>query len=166
MADEMNYTVAGALESFCALAHAHLELGVSTPFLVRFRIDSSRSNLMLREYDVHTVYSPSTYSSFISIYTRSLEERGQHADYIRRHAEEPGSDSDRCYRVSGYDIHSLFFYAFCTPDLSSFGTLCSTGNVAKGILDILQDLPIQRVEVKDLPALVSNPGNCPKSNLD
>lgn len=28
-------TVAGALESLCALAHAHLELGFSSPFLVR-----------------------------------------------------------------------------------------------------------------------------------
>lgn len=33
-----------------------------------------------------------------------------------------------------------------------------TGNVALGILSILTELPIVRVDVKDLPTLVSNPG--------
>ncbi|KAF9790341.1 Saccharopine dehydrogenase-domain-containing protein [Thelephora terrestris] len=36
--------------------------------------------------------------------------------------------------------------------------LTGTGNVAQGVLSILTELPIVQVSVKDLPALVSNPG--------
>jgi len=33
---DINETVAGALESFSAMAHSHLELGVASPFLASF----------------------------------------------------------------------------------------------------------------------------------
>ena len=37
-------------------------------------------------------------------------------------------------------------------------TFHRTGNVAQGVLSILAELPIVKVNVKDLPTLVSNPG--------
>ncbi|KAI0942460.1 hypothetical protein AcW1_003090 [Taiwanofungus camphoratus] len=101
--------VAGALESFCALAHAHLELGVSTPFLYTPRPHIHPSLASIREVLKNVV-------------SMQITSEGT-----------PRSLGPIVIGVTG------------------------TGNVAKGILDILQDLPIQRVEVKDLPALVSNP---------
>lgn len=34
----------------------------------------------------------------------------------------------------------------------------SNGNVSQGVLSILDELPIVKVRVEDLPALVNNPG--------
>ena len=36
-----------------------------------------------------------------------------------------------------------------------------SGKVSQGVLDLLQDLPIERVNAEYLPALVSDPSKCP-----
>ncbi|PCH34748.1 hypothetical protein WOLCODRAFT_139556 [Wolfiporia cocos MD-104 SS10] len=101
--------VAGALESMNALAHAHLELGVASPFLFTPR--------------------PHTHPSLASIRTLLREEVGAR---IALHGT-PKSLGPIVFGVTG------------------------SGKVADGVLDILQELPIVRVKVEDLPALVSDP---------
>ncbi|KIJ19435.1 hypothetical protein PAXINDRAFT_68974 [Paxillus involutus ATCC 200175] len=100
--------VAGALESLSALAHAHLEIGVASPFL-------------------HTP-RPHTHASLPSL-RATLREIGQ--EII-----DNGTPKSLGPLVIG---------------------LTGRGNVSQGVLSILEELPITRVSVKDLPALVSNP---------
>ncbi|KZT63559.1 hypothetical protein DAEQUDRAFT_770505 [Daedalea quercina L-15889] len=100
--------VAGALESINALAHAHLELGVASPFLYTPR--------------------PHSHPTLASIRTLLREEVG-----ARIAAEgTPRSLGPIVFGVTG------------------------AGKVAQGVLDLLQDLPIEQVKVDGLPALVSD----------
>ncbi|KAF9815156.1 hypothetical protein IEO21_04774 [Rhodonia placenta] len=101
--------VAGALESLNAMAHAHLELGVASPFL----------------------YTPRPHSH-------------PTLDSIRRLLREE----------VGARIASQGSPEILGPII--FG-VTGTGKVAEGVLDILQELPIEKVNVADLPALVNNP---------
>ncbi|KAF8556698.1 hypothetical protein OG21DRAFT_1482902 [Imleria badia] len=100
--------VAGALESLSALAHAHLELGVASPFL-------------------HTP-RPHTHVALPSLRMA-----------LRAIGEEIVKDG--------------------TPkSLGPFVIgLTGNGNVSQGVLSILSELPIVKVRVEDLPALVNNP---------
>ncbi|GBE85762.1 predicted protein [Sparassis crispa] len=102
--------VAGTLESLNALAHAHLELGVASPFLYTPR--------------------PHTHPSLASI-------RGTLRDVVGARIAAEGTPKCLGPIVLG---------------------VTGAGKVADGVLDILKELPIQRVEVEDLPALVSDPG--------
>ncbi|KAH9840769.1 Saccharopine dehydrogenase-domain-containing protein [Rhodofomes roseus] len=101
--------VAGALESLNALAHAHLELGVASPFL----------------------YTPRPHSHPTLAAIRSLLRDEVGARIIAEGT--PRSLGPIVFGVTGF------------------------GKVAQGVLDLLEDLPIQRVKVDDLPALVSDP---------
>ncbi|KAG9312632.1 Saccharopine dehydrogenase-domain-containing protein [Chiua virens] len=100
--------VAGALESLSALAHAHLERGVASPFL-------------------HTP-RPHTHIALSSLRAA-----------LRGIGEEITKDG--------------------TPKtLGPFVIgVTGNGNVSQGALSILGELPIVKVRVQDLPALVSNP---------
>ncbi|KAH0835691.1 Saccharopine dehydrogenase-domain-containing protein [Lanmaoa asiatica] len=101
--------VAGALESLSALAHAHLELGIASPFL-------------------HTP-RPHTHVALPSLRAA-----------LRAIGEEILKDG--------------------TPKCLGpfvFG-LTGNGNVSQGVSSILGELPIVKVSVQDLPALVNNPG--------
>jgi hypothetical protein len=49
----------------------------------------------------------------------------------------------------------LLFVNFC---LYAFFLWCRNGKVARGVLDILKELPVVKVGVGDLPGLVGNPG--------
>ncbi|KAF9236788.1 Saccharopine dehydrogenase-domain-containing protein [Melanogaster broomeanus] len=100
--------VAGALESLSALAHAHLELGVASPFL-------------------HTP-RPHTHASLPSL-RAALRTIGQ--EII-----DDGTPKSLGPFVIG---------------------LTGNGNVSQGVLSILEELPIIKVAVKDLPTLVSSP---------
>ncbi|KAL1942345.1 hypothetical protein VTO73DRAFT_6409 [Trametes versicolor] len=101
--------VAGALEALCAMAHAHLELGVASPFLYTPR--------------------PHTQPSLASI--RSI---------LR-------------------DVVGARIAADGTP--KSLGPIVigvtGTGKVAQGCLDILEDLPTQRITVDQLHSVVTDP---------
>ncbi|TCD71109.1 hypothetical protein EIP91_000203 [Steccherinum ochraceum] len=101
--------VAGALESLCALAHAHLELGISSPFLYTPR--------------------PHTHTSLESI-------RATLRDVVGAQITAEGTPRGLGPVVFG---------------------VTGTGKVAQGVLDLLEDLPICKVRVEDLPALVANP---------
>ena len=46
----------------------------------------------------------------------------------------------------------------CYPSLFPLKSLFRNGNVSQGVLSILGELPIVKVRVEDLPALVNNPG--------
>ncbi|KAI9570082.1 Saccharopine dehydrogenase-domain-containing protein [Boletus coccyginus] len=100
--------VAGAVESLSALAHAHLELGVASPFL-------------------HTP-RPHTHVALPSLRAA-----------LRAIGEEIVKDG--------------------TPkSLGPFVIgLTGNGNVSQGVLSILGELPIVKVSVEDLAALVNNP---------
>ncbi|KAI6144926.1 Saccharopine dehydrogenase-domain-containing protein [Pisolithus tinctorius] len=100
--------VAGALESLSALAHAHLEIGVASPFLHTPRPHSHPSIPSLRA---------------------TLRTIGQ------RIAED-GTPKPLGAFVIG---------------------LTGNGQVSQGVLSILEELPIVKVSVRDLPSLVSNP---------
>ncbi|KAI6024246.1 Saccharopine dehydrogenase-domain-containing protein [Pisolithus marmoratus] len=100
--------VAGALESLSALAHAHLEMGVASPFL-------------------HTP-RPHTHPSIPSLRT-TLRAIGQRIS-------EDGTPKPLGPFVIG---------------------LTGNGQVSQGVLSILEELPIVKVGVKDLPSLVGNP---------
>ncbi|KAG2121616.1 Saccharopine dehydrogenase-domain-containing protein [Suillus clintonianus] len=99
--------VAGVLESLSALAHAHLELGVASPFL-------------------HTP-RPHTHPSIPSLRS-ALRNIGQNI-------VENGTPKALGPFVIG---------------------LTGSGKVSQGCLSILEELPIVKVTVKDLPGLVSN----------
>ncbi|KIJ67291.1 hypothetical protein HYDPIDRAFT_127170 [Hydnomerulius pinastri MD-312] len=100
--------VAGALESLSALAHAHLELGVASPFL-------------------HTP-RPHTHVSLPSLRA--------------------------ALRAIGQDIINDGTPKSLGPFVIG---LTGNGNVSQGVLSILEELPVVKVNVKDLPALVSSP---------
>ncbi|KAI6014540.1 hypothetical protein PISMIDRAFT_89188 [Pisolithus microcarpus 441] len=100
--------VAGALESLSALAHAHLEIGVASPFLHAPR--------------------PHTHPSIPSLRT-TLRAIGQRIS-------EDGTPKPLGAFVIG---------------------LTGNGQVSQGVLSILEELPIVKVDVKDLPSLVNNP---------
>ncbi|KAI6001939.1 Saccharopine dehydrogenase-domain-containing protein, partial [Pisolithus albus] len=100
--------VAGALESLSALAHAHLEIGVASPFLHAPR--------------------PHTHPSIPSLRT-TLHAIGQRIS-------EDGTPKPLGAFVIG---------------------LTGNGQVSQGVLSILEELPIVKVGVKDLPSLVGNP---------
>ncbi|KAF9220571.1 hypothetical protein BS17DRAFT_786754 [Gyrodon lividus] len=100
--------VAGTLESLSALAHAHLELGVASPFL-------------------HTP-RPHTHASLPSLRT-ALRAIGQ---------EIINDGTPKC--LGPFVIG-----------------LTGNGRVSQGVLSILEELPLSKVSVKDLPALLSNP---------
>ncbi|KAI6122567.1 Saccharopine dehydrogenase-domain-containing protein [Pisolithus croceorrhizus] len=100
--------VAGALESLSALAHAHLEIGVASPFLHAPR--------------------PHTHPSIPSL-RATLRAIGQRIS-------EDGTPKPLGAFVIG---------------------LTGNGQVSQGVLSILEELPIVKVGVKDLPSLVGNP---------
>ena len=54
--------------------------------------------------------------------------------------------------LTGYSDHAKH------PEFALQFTFHRTGNVALGVLSILTELPVVQVNVRDLPALVTNPG--------
>ncbi|KAI0819731.1 Saccharopine dehydrogenase-domain-containing protein [Trametes gibbosa] len=101
--------VAGALEALCAMAHAHLELGVASPFLYTPR--------------------PHTQPSLASIRTTLR-------DVVGARIASEGTPKSLAPIVIG---------------------VTGTGKVAQGCLDILEDLPIQKITVDQLHSVVTDP---------
>ena len=138
--------VAGALESLSALAHALLEIGVSSPFLVCSRLSSFTTRSMSRPVD-----TPSAHTALARVFADISADSSWGPYRFRRDPTLHWPDRDRCYWVSIAAVtkhrnslkHILFY---------------STGKVAQGCLDLLSKLPIQTVSVEDLPRLVKDPG--------
>ena len=144
-------TVAGALEALCAMAHAHLELGVASPFLVSSYLETLLLSVELIMWDPSiSVYPKTTYPAFSSIYTIHFAGCRRGTYCLRRYAQEPGAFSHWRYRV-GLSLGKVRAY---THHLSS------TGKVAEGCLAILEDLPIQKITIDQLHNVVTDPSMC------
>lgn len=90
-------SVAGTLESLCAMAHAHLELGVASPFLVSFCLTCLSSNDVLCA--ISAVYTTSSYASLTGFNSRDFE-RSWRSHSIRWSTQKSWPDSARRNRVS------------------------------------------------------------------
>ncbi|KZV92569.1 hypothetical protein EXIGLDRAFT_614197 [Exidia glandulosa HHB12029] len=103
---------AGVVEGLCASAHAHLELGIASPFLNLAR--------------------PYTY--------RSLDD-------MRAALRAVGT-------MPMPEVLSPFVIA-----------VTGSGNVARGALDLLQELPVHRIPASELPRIVQDPNSAGKIYL-
>ena len=93
--------VAGALEALCAMAHAHLELGVASPFLVRHScLQCDPGTWRYLRVTCLPVDATTAYTSFISVYQEHSPKRSRSADCDRRDTEESRANCHRCNWVS------------------------------------------------------------------
>lgn len=98
--------VAGTLESLCAMAHSHLELGVASPFLVCILVDCSGTRQYLFAWFPQYTPRPHTHPSLASI-------RSTLRDVGARIASEgmPRSLGPVILGVTGY-VHTAIYYPF------------------------------------------------------
>ena len=128
------------------MAHSHLEVGIASPFLVSSVICNLNPHWQLM-FGLTPQYTPRPHTH------PTLESLRSALRAIGNRIAQDGTPPSL-----GPFVIGLTGYVFCPITCAISYLSTRTGNVSQGCLSMLEELPIDKVSVKDLHALVTNKG--------